>query len=588
MTSPGSSKLAVPQSPATAAPVAPSTPSIPAKEETNLGCQWNGCQEKFDSPEELYNHLCDIHVGRKSTNNLCLTCAWGTCRTTTVKRDHITSHIRVHVPLKPHKCEFCGKAFKRPQDLKKHVKTHADDSVLLRSPEPDGTGRRASGVHQARGDNVHSPYTTSAGMQPLAATAAQAYYGSLGAYYPAPNGAPNPGVYYYPTPQPAPQQDGMNQQQQPGGESKKRAFDGVDQFFEDAKRHKIQPVYDGNMAQRLSALQQFVPTTSGETVDFNGHHAATVTAPAAGQSQYTLPSLRTKQDLIDADHFLTQLSANVYESPAAAAAAGVPAGSHFTQPYRNNQPTSPHGTQTQQHSPNHTPGHDNAPAVAAIMQASNSTSSGGTSALTPPTSNYTTSHSPNQQHTTPPSSSPQSASSMYPSLPAIPTSGEAYPAPVSTAPASSLGPTFESEQRRRISVGVLQRAKPVQADQDVDMDRDDNADKKSEVSDSLIDPELGALSAEVSAPAAPEDPAKEWEKNIELLSNLRDYVKSLLQEEEKKEITEQEQDQVMTDQDGGVNAEPGQEGVDNGGAEKTEEQTDEQALYPVLRAVAVA
>ena len=68
------------------------------------------------------NHLCDMHVGRKSTNNLCLTCAWSACRTTTVKRDHITSHIRVHVPLKPHKCEFCGKAFKRPQDLKKHVK----------------------------------------------------------------------------------------------------------------------------------------------------------------------------------------------------------------------------------------------------------------------------------------------------------------------------------------------------------------------------------------------------------------------------------------------------------------------------------
>lgn len=81
--------------------------------------------------------MCERHVGRKSTNNLNLTCQWGNCRTTTVKRDHITSHIRVHVPLKPHKCDFCGKAFKRPQDLKKHVKTHADDSVLLRSPEPN-------------------------------------------------------------------------------------------------------------------------------------------------------------------------------------------------------------------------------------------------------------------------------------------------------------------------------------------------------------------------------------------------------------------------------------------------------------------
>jgi uncharacterized Zn-finger protein len=79
--------------------------------------------------------VCERHVGRKSTNNLNLTCQWGTCNTTTVKRDHITSHIRVHVPLKPHKCDFCGKAFKRPQDLKKHVKTHADDSEI-RSPEP--------------------------------------------------------------------------------------------------------------------------------------------------------------------------------------------------------------------------------------------------------------------------------------------------------------------------------------------------------------------------------------------------------------------------------------------------------------------
>src|SRR3954447_16926937 len=90
-------------------------------------------------------HVCERHVGRKSTNNLNLTCQWGSCRTTTVKRDHITSHIRVHVPLKPHKCEFCGKSFKRPQDLKKHVKTHADDSVIMRSPGPDGGARQQGG-----------------------------------------------------------------------------------------------------------------------------------------------------------------------------------------------------------------------------------------------------------------------------------------------------------------------------------------------------------------------------------------------------------------------------------------------------------
>lgn len=86
---------------------------------------------KLTSPPQ--EHICEKHVGRKSTNNLNLTCQWNACRTTTVKRDHITSHIRVHVPLKPHKCDFCGKSFKRPQDLKKHVKTHADDSVLVGS-----------------------------------------------------------------------------------------------------------------------------------------------------------------------------------------------------------------------------------------------------------------------------------------------------------------------------------------------------------------------------------------------------------------------------------------------------------------------
>ncbi|RIB30829.1 hypothetical protein C2G38_1898338, partial [Gigaspora rosea] len=74
--------------------------------------------------ETLYKHLSVEHVGRKSTGNLCLECHWDDCDIKTTKRDHITSHIRVHVPLKPHVCEACKKAFKRPQDLKKHKKTH--------------------------------------------------------------------------------------------------------------------------------------------------------------------------------------------------------------------------------------------------------------------------------------------------------------------------------------------------------------------------------------------------------------------------------------------------------------------------------
>lgn len=90
-------------------------------------CLWKQCHIIFDTPELLYDHLCDDHVGRKSSNNLSLTCYWDDCLIQTVKRDHITSHLRVHVPLKPFHCESCPKSFKRPQDLKKHLKIHSHD-----------------------------------------------------------------------------------------------------------------------------------------------------------------------------------------------------------------------------------------------------------------------------------------------------------------------------------------------------------------------------------------------------------------------------------------------------------------------------
>ncbi|KAG0319898.1 hypothetical protein BGZ97_001205 [Linnemannia gamsii] len=92
-------------------------------------CQWNKCHKNFEDAETLYQHLRDDHVGRKAHHNLCLTCHWDKCTVQTfAKRDHITSHLRVHVASKPHQCRYCKKGFKRPQDLKKHEKTHDNHS----------------------------------------------------------------------------------------------------------------------------------------------------------------------------------------------------------------------------------------------------------------------------------------------------------------------------------------------------------------------------------------------------------------------------------------------------------------------------
>ncbi|CAO3598285.1 unnamed protein product [Absidia cylindrospora] len=92
-------------------------------------CLWQGCNHQYFDAEQLYSHLTNDHVGRKSMGNVCLTCHWTNCNVTVVKRDHITSHLRVHVPLKPHRCAYCKKAFKRPQDLKKHEKIHTEEHL---------------------------------------------------------------------------------------------------------------------------------------------------------------------------------------------------------------------------------------------------------------------------------------------------------------------------------------------------------------------------------------------------------------------------------------------------------------------------
>lgn len=157
-------------------------------------CLWVDCGHSYTDPETLYNHLCNDHIGRKSTNNLCLTCKWKDCGTSCAKRDHITSHLRgsspflapfhlfffififlplpVHTPLKPHVCEvrtatsqfnpsfpqrfpqICKKSFKRPQDLKKHEKIHTEEHHMQHKHSKAITVADPAYVQRVRGDSA--------------------------------------------------------------------------------------------------------------------------------------------------------------------------------------------------------------------------------------------------------------------------------------------------------------------------------------------------------------------------------------------------------------------------------------------------
>ncbi|KAI1374550.1 hypothetical protein F4677DRAFT_425408 [Hypoxylon crocopeplum] len=515
------------------ATTATSQSSAPAQDDP-LNCRWAGCSDKFNSAENLYEHICEKHVGRKSTNNLNLTCQWNQCKTTTVKRDHITSHIRVHVPLKPHKCDFCGKSFKRPQDLKKHVKTHADDSVLVRSPDQHGP---MNGAYRTQGKAPSSYYDHNGQIRTNSAAFGQPPHpgGHPSSYYQHHSQTSFGGPMYY---QPmGGRGDHMGYQASANEyDNRKRTYDVLNEFFGDAKRRQLDPNSYAQVGQRLMPLHGVLPIHSGSLgAEYLPSPAVMAVDGPAGHGPYQqhyslppMPNVRTKSDLIQIDQMLEQMQSTVYESSNTAAAAGVhQPGSHYLPLNFRHSQSPPHSAAPPQSAMANNA--YSAAHVASPLTAVSSTHSNGTPAVTPPSStmSYTSGHSPSASSSglSPSTRHSSTTSALYPTLPAV-TSG--YPGQSAT---STLGPTFDTDPRRRYSGGMLQRASVGPRPH---LDRElRELSSPPKVPESAISA-VSSPSAESEASAeAREDQAYEaWLEHIRIIEYLREYIVDRLKRKE--------------------------------------------------------
>ncbi|KAF7339273.1 hypothetical protein MSAN_02140800 [Mycena sanguinolenta] len=293
------------------APV-PASPPAPAEETQK--CQWQDCDQGFADPEALYNHLCNDHIGRKSTNNLCLTCKWKDCGTTCAKRDHITSHLRVHTPLKPHVCDICKKSFKRPQDLKKHEKIHTEEhhaqhkhSKAITVPDPAFSDRVRN--DSSRNKPSKSPSNTS-GSDAAPRAQSRSSSASDGSF---PNFPPTPSPDFSPPPHGAhsPTDDMFPANSwETAATGSKRGHDyGVEDFFTDMKKRRLSPNYDPRMADRLDRLNYS---------HHNGFNPRSVSL-----------DIRTPEELAAVNDFLITLGRDVADAAPRTSAAFPPEPSYF-------------------------------------------------------------------------------------------------------------------------------------------------------------------------------------------------------------------------------------------------------------------
>ncbi|QHS73611.1 alkaline-responsive transcriptional regulator RIM101 [Saccharomyces paradoxus] len=251
-------------------------------EDITLYCKWENCGMIFNQPELLYNHLCHDHVGRKSHKNLQLNCHWGDCTTKTEKRDHITSHLRVHVPLKPFGCSTCSKKFKRPQDLKKHLKIHLESGGILKRKRGPKLGSKRTSKKNKRSANDTAPSCPA----PLPS----GIVGSFKSHSTSPQILP---------PLPVGITQRLPSQQQQQQQQQQRAI-SLNQLCSD-ELSQYKPVYSPQLSARLQTILPPLYYNNGSTVNQGVN----------GQGMHVYEGGCSNKSIASATQFFTKLSRNM-------------------------------------------------------------------------------------------------------------------------------------------------------------------------------------------------------------------------------------------------------------------------------------
>ena len=283
-------------------------------------------------------------------------------------------------------------------------------------------------------------------------------------YYGAPQPSTNYGLYFNQATLNGPRHDYLGHGAATSGfDTRKRHMETVDSFFGNAKRRQVEPNSYAQISQNLVPLHGMIPMPMGPGQEYMG--APAMQGPVGGggggpapsgpgpltQNYYLphIPNARTQKDLVQLDEILAQMQSTVYDHAPQVTQNGVIIRDGNTLDMRASP--SPPGAR------GHVSGADAyaQPATSAAHMASPLTalSSTGTPAVTPPSSamSYSSGQSPSPSTS---SMSPQSrhSSVAYPNLPAL---SSAFPGQSTTA---TLGPTFDMDERRYHSGGMLQRA----------------------------------------------------------------------------------------------------------------------------------